>query len=379
MHEWDIAASNPCPFCVHLEACPKVGHPRDDCLEFWPLGRPRHRELTGDDADAKRWRAIALANPEVRKIVDHWGSGRQVSDDQYLHLRSLINSALTDESEHAHWYILLEMLYPRATRYLDDAVHYYRVGEPSKAHLRQVSAALRGGIIIANEYMVRNGTSITVPSHFERIVFDCLKPMIFGLAGMPFLKLPRGKCSFRRAVQDEWRRVLAYGNGFHGFTVHPRVHIQDLVRYQQLGSGDHLVSWSISNWLIWSMTAFPSPVAAVFPEFGDKAFGKRLEQMYEPLVQSYASKLVARAKLTEDGADVPKRSDVVGELRALLSHLIREYDFSYGKPDAMLSSVGAIGPASSPEWRQDLDERFAEFDLPFRARDVVHVGFTRYV
>jgi len=103
-------------------------------------------------------------------------------------------------------------------------------------------------------------------------------------------------------------------------------------------------------------------------------------RMYEPLVQSFARRLVRRAAALEGRRDAPLRDVAAGSLRALLRTAIAEYDFMYGKPrDALLSSVGAIGPESSKRWREDLEHRFAEAGLPFRARDLVHVGFTRYV
>jgi DNA-binding transcriptional MerR regulator len=379
MHEWDIAASNPCPFCFGMELCPMAHNPSDQCLEFWPLGRPQHRALTGGAPDERRWRAMLLSNPGVEQIIEHWLSGAQVSDTQHLHLRSLTYSAPFQDAANAYWYLFTEMLYPKTARYLEHAIGYYGLSEPSPIKLAQVSAALRGGVATANEYMVRNDSSVRVPSHFERIVFEALKTMIFILFGVSFLRLPRATHPFRREVEREWRRVLCYGNGLYGFTVFPRIHMEDLVRYQLLRDKTPLVSWSISNWVIWSMTAFPSPVQIVCPEFGHRAFGVRLRRMYEPLVQSYATKLVTRAERIDGQRDAPKRADVVGELQALLSHLIEEYDFNYGKPDAMLSSVGTIGPESSPRWREDLDQRFGELGLPFRAHDVAHVGFPRYV
>ncbi len=224
-------------------------------------------------------------------------------------------------------------------------------------------------------------TSVPVPSHFERIVFEGFKTFLFALARMPFLKLPRDDDdALKQGVEEEWRRVLRYGNGFHGFTVYPRIRIEDLVRYQQLGGGDDLVSWSISNWVIWSMTAFPHPAQTRAPRFGERVFGDRLVRMYEPLVQSYATKIRRRLRGSEKDQPLPPKREVAIALRALLRKLIDEYDFMHGKPkDAVLSSVGAIGSESSAGWRDELEGRFAEFGLPFRAQDVVHVGFARYV
>ncbi len=381
MHEWDVAASNPCPFCRELEVCPRAQEPSDRCLEFWPLGQPRHRELNDEDRDGQRWKRIALGNGEVRSIVEQWQSGAQVQDDQYLCLRSLINEAPTDDAADGYWYVLLEMLTPKAFRYIEDALQHYGIGEPSDRFLAAASALLRGSVIVARESLVTGDTSVPVPSHFERIVFEGFKTFLFALARMPFLKLPRDDDdALKQGVEEEWRRVLRYGNGFHGFTVYPRIRIEDLVRYQQLGGGDDLVSWSISNWVIWSMTAFPHPAQTRAPRFGERVFGDRLVRMYEPLVQSYATKIRRRLRGSEKDQPLPPKREVAIALRALLRKLIDEYDFMHGKPkDAVLSSVGAIGSESSAGWRDELEGRFAEFGLPFRAQDVVHVGFARYV
>ncbi len=379
MPEWDVAAGNPCPLCACLEECPNVGEPGDACLERWPLGKPQHRSLGNADPRQKSWTTIALQNADVKRIVKRWSDDKQVADEDYLTLRSLINGAATDHAAEAYWHIMGEFLMPKAEQYFLDAVSYYDLNPLDTTVKVAFANALRGGVIVANEFMVEGDTSVPVPSHFERVVFEVVKVALFAVAGMPFLDLPRQRRAFKNAVEEEWRRVLAYGNGYHGFTVHPRVHIEDMVRYQKLDGSDDLVSWSISNWIVWSMTAFPSLVQTVAPDFGEKALGDRLVDMYEPLVQSYAGKLMHRAKVTEGGDAVPRRSDAVGALRALLRDAIDSYDFNYNKPEEMLSSVGIVGPASSPEWREDFDDRFKRLGLPFTARDLVHVGFPRYV
>lgn len=380
MHEWDVAASEPCVFCCYLRQCPRELKVHEACLEFWPLGRPQHRALPDRQPQQRDWNRIAMANAEVRRIVEHWQAGEQVTDQQYLRLRSLISGAATKEAADAYWHVMAALLLPKAGCYALDAAQYYGLKVLDRAVRAAFARLLSGCVIIANEFMVMNDNCVAVPSHFERIVLECLKVFLFGLARCPFRDLPQDDGAFEEAVEEEWRRVLRYGNGFHGFTVHPRIHMDDLVRYQQLGGGDDLVSWSISNWVIWSMTAFPHPLQTVAPRFGEKAFGERLVKMYEPLVQSFAWRLVRRAKAAEGERDAPRRAAAADALRALLKMAIPEYDFMYGKPrGALLASVGAIGPESSPQWREDLDRRFAEAGLPFRARDVVHVGFTRYV
>jgi len=379
VHEWDIAASNPCPFCPKLRDCPHDLKPTTACLELWPLGRPESRSwhiLEERDPDLK----IALANAIVSDIAERWLAGERLTDDDYLSLRGLINEASTDEAASAYLIVTAEFLWARTYQQYCDAVDSYPLDcNRSDEYYVLSGIGVFGGIVCANDYMVRNDSCVQVPSHFERIVLEVHRVFLWAAAGKPSIRLPRNNSDFKLAVERHWLEVLTYGNGYYGFTVLPLIHIDDLVRYQQLGGGDDLVSWSISNWVIWSMTAFPSIVQTLIPDFGERAFGSRLRKMYEPLVQSYATKFVKRAELIDGKADAPKRSDVAGELRALLWHAIKEYDFNYGKPDAMLSSVGAVGPESSPRWREDLDRRFREFDLPFSARDVAHVGFPRYV
>lgn len=379
MHEWDIAASNPCPFCSGLRDCQHDLKPTTRCLDLWPLGRPDSRTWhTLHENDPKL--RIALSSDIVSEMAERWLSGERLNDEDYLSLRGLMNHACTDEAASAYSIIMLEFLWTRTYQQYCDAVDFYPL-DPARSTEYFVLSALGvlGGVVCANDYMVRGDSSVNVPSHFERIVLEVHRVFLSAAAGMHFIKLPRGRSDFKLAVERHWLEVLTYGNGYHGFTVVPRIRIEDLVRYQLLRECDHLVSWSISNWVIWSMTAYPSLVQTLYPNFGEVAFGSRLRKMYEPLVRSYATKFVKRAKLIDGRKDAPKRADVEGELRALLWHAIKEYDFNYGKPDAMLSSIGAIGPESSPRWREDLDQRFREFGLPFSARDVTHVGFPRYV
>ena len=376
--ELDLAAANPCPFCNHMFECPHSMQPRDACLEFWPLSAPEKRALRMEAPWHHDARRVALSRPEVRKVVERWEAGQQVTDDEYLMLREGLNRAAEKEAD-VYWYVLNQLLRPHIKRLLLDAVPYYRTPVNIGWLVPRAFTALRGAIVVANEGMVRGDTSVRVPSHFERIVLECIKYFLFGLTGQHLAELPREEEAFKAAVEREWRAVLRYGNGFYGFTVIPRVGILDMVRYQQLGGGDDLVSWSMGNWVLWTMTAFPVPVQLVVPRFREKALKDRLKAMYEPLVHSFAWRLRKRAKaVLGSWRDVPEHEGLVGELRALLDTLIEKYYFMYGKPDAQLSSVGAIGWASSPELRERLDRQLREAGLPLSSRDVVHVGFARY-
>jgi excisionase family DNA binding protein len=379
VHQLDLAAANPCPFCNHMLNCPRAMKPRDECLEFWPLSAPEKRALRIEAPWHRDARRAALSRREVRDVIERWEAGEQVADDDYLMLREGLNRAAEDQAD-VYWYVLSQLLRPHIKRLLLDAVSYYRTPLSIAYLVPRAFTALKGAIVVASEAMVRGDTSVRVPSHFERIVLECLKYFLFGLTGQQLAKLPRDARHFKSAVEQEWREVLGYGNGFYGFTVIPRVSILDLVRYQQLGGGDDLVSWSIGNWVLWTMTAFPVPVQLVVPGFKDKALKARLKAMYEPLVHSFAWRLRKRAKVVLGSwRDVPGHEDVLGELRALLDSLIDEYDFMYGKPEAQLSSVGAIGWASSPELRERLDRQLKQAGLPISSRDLVHVGFARYV
>lgn len=379
IHEWDVAARNPCPFCSALRNCPYDMTPGNDCLEHWPLSTPPARSFPTLGEDDPHLR-IARANPAVAELIDRWMTGERLTDDDYLHLRELSDQARTDEAEAAYHLVMQDFLWSRTHQQYLDAVDYYGVSDGSADNLFCLnSVGVWGGVVLANEKMVHNDTSVRVPSHFERIVLEVQRHFLWVVAGMPLFDLSRDRTQFRQQVERYWLELLHYGNGFHGFTVIPGIYIDDLVRYQRLKECDSLVSWSISNWVIWSMTAFPNPLQTLAPAFGEKAFGARLVKMYNPLIQSYANRLVRRAEIVDGKRDAPDREDVVGELTALLWHAIKEYKFSYGKPEALLASMGMIGPESSPEWRASLQRRFDEFQLPITVRDSVHVGFTRYV
>lgn len=380
MHEFDVAAGLPCPFCGSLERCPRVGHPDDECLEIWPLSRPASRKLPENDSRQKRCNQVALSNAVIRAIVERWERGAQITDDEYLTLARLITDAEPDEAAEAYTHIMSALLMPKLMRCVLDGAEYYGL-DPQDPDTQAAGAAAcqLACVIFPDETTVHGDISVPVPSHFERVALEAFKAAFWEFTGVGFIALPDEKEAFKTELEREWWKVLRCGNGFHGFTVVPRIRFDDLVRYQQLGGGDDLVSWSISNWLIWCMKAFPPPVQTVVPEFADKAYGDRLMQMYEPLVGRFVGKLLARFRKMGRPEDAPPRSAAADGFRAVLRQAIEDYDFMYRKADAMISSVGAIGAASSPEWRSKLDERFAQFGLPLGTRDVVHVGFTGYV
>ncbi len=329
--------------------------PTDECLELWPLGQPRARALNARDALQAQCAATARSEPDIRRILEDWRAGTQVSDSDYLLLR---DGALTSPlaRRQACEFVLSEFLAPIWERTIQDGLLYYDIDLRNRSRLLQAAFdAIKGAIIIANKFMVQNDTSVRVPSHFERIALESIKYILWRLTGQQLSELPKDDDDkFKAAVEREWREVLRYGNGFYGFTVIPKVSIMDMVRYQQLGGGDDLVSWSISNWVLWTYTAFPVVVEAVVPGFGEKALKARLEAMYEPLVQSHAIEMLRRARATRDQwADVPEKEDVIGELRALLS--------------------------SAVEIRDQLDRQLAKAGAPISSREMAHVGFARYI
>jgi len=358
-------------------------NPTDECLELWPLARPSQRELNANSPAEKESHRIALANSAVADMVGRWRDGQQLSDEDYLTMRGLINDAATDRAAGAYMRVMGVFLGRGIWQHYSDAIAYYGINDPAEQARceRQGGRALFGAIVIANEFMVQNDTSVRVPSHFERIALESIKYILWRLTGQQLLELPKDDdYKFKAAVEREWRKVLRYGNGFYGFTVIPKVSIMDMVRYQQLHGGDDLVSWSISNWVLWTYTAFPVVIEAVAPGFNEKAFKARLEAMYEPLVQACAIEMLRRARATRtQWTDVPAKEDVIGEFRALLSSAVDDYDFTYGKPKAQASTVGAIGLASSPEIRDQLDRQLAKAGAPISSREMAHVGFARYI
>jgi hypothetical protein len=71
--------------------------------------------------------------------------------------------------------------------------------------------------------------------------------------------------------------------------------------------------------------------------------------------------------------------DLVGEFDAVLRKGIDDYDFMYHKPQEVASSVGAVGFASSSDWREILQDRLTQAGLSVDAGNMIHVGFTGYL
>ncbi|NLO04753.1 MAG: tyrosine-type recombinase/integrase [candidate division WS1 bacterium] len=116
---------------------------------------------TLDENDPKL--RIALSSDIVSEMAERWLSGERLSDEDYLSLRGLMNHACTDEAASAYSIIMLEFLWTRTYQQYCDAVDFYPL-DPARSTEYFVLSALGvlGGVVCANDYMVRGDSSVNV-------------------------------------------------------------------------------------------------------------------------------------------------------------------------------------------------------------------------
>ena len=162
-------------------------------------------------------------------------------------------------------------------RHEGDAVAYYHApGLTLRTLMAAAPLAFRGALVVCRDDIVAADIASPVRSSFERLFGDAFKYILWGLLGGPMGQMPADDGAFQDAVEVEWRKVLQYGNGLYGLSVIPMVPTLDLVRYQELGGRDKVVSRGIAEYFMLLLGAFPPLVAHVLPQLGEAAFRRRL-------------------------------------------------------------------------------------------------------
>ena len=234
-------------------------------------------------------------------------------------------------------------------------------------------------LVVPRQDVVALDADSCVRSHFERLFFDTYSLILSQFLHPGHLALPEEPEAFRTQFEQQWRRVLRYGNGNFGLTVQPLVSILDMVRYQQLKGGDDLVSWSVANWVRWKMDVFPLTVQRVVPDFREVALKRRLVAMFEPLVGYCALLAARRLRLADETEGQSDYSRLQEEFRAVLSAAIEKYDFMYGKDGTPEQAVGALGLSESPKRRARADAALQALDIPLGSKDLAHVGIAAFL
>lgn len=190
--------------------------------------------------------------------------------------------------------------------------------------------------------------------------------------------MPAEDDAFREAVEAGWAEVLGYGNGLYGLSVIPMIPTLDLVRYQELGGRNRVVSRGIAEHFMLLLGAFPPLVAHVVPQLGEVAFRRRLGTMFEPMVKRYAWSALRREEMLGDGADA-RRDALRDEFRTVLTDAIESYDFTFGKGVGPEGVAGMLGMSADPELRERAGAAMQHIELPQTPRDITPVGITHHI
>lgn len=371
--------TSPCPLCRYVFNCPFDEHYRQECIDFWPLSRAKHRVLEANDPVSERLRERALAIAWVADIIDVWLGGGQVTDAQYLRLRREASREDSDDVA-VHTYVLSQFLGAGVRRHTLDAASYYRLGPDFRSGFRSVFLkAMEGALTVVRDDMVEKDAGVPVVSHFERLFYDCYRFIFHAFSGAKELVLPHADNDFMNAIEDEWARALSFGNGYFGLTVVPLVSILDMVRYQQLGGRNRVISRSMVEQVILLMDTFPLPVQHVLPKFRDVALKERLLAMFHPLLGACATKAGRRLEYAGEELARVAYPRLFEEFRAVLAAAADRYSFMHGKAGTPEDAVGMLGFSASPQLRQDVAEICAEWGLDVDIAGLTHVNASYYL
>ena len=373
--------TTPCPLCRHVHDCPFSQQPRDECLDMWPLGQPSKRTIQGLDMPAAdEMLGLVSANDELTDLLCAWERGDLLSDEQYLRLRDIAITRYQDRRhEVAAFWVAMQLLAHVWGQCRRDAAKYYPIDAfPRKAINAASRQAIRGALVVCRDDIVAADEASPVRSKFERLFGDAFKCILWGLLGGPRMQMPAEDDAFREAVEVGWAEVLGYGNGLYGLSVIPMIPTLDLVRYQELGGRNRVVSRGIAEYFMLLLGAFPPLVAHVVPQLGEVAFRRRLGIMFEPMVKRYAWEALQREQALGDGSDT-RRVGLEEAFREVLAHALDSYDFTFGKEVGPEGVAGMLGMSADPELREQVAAAMAHLQQPQTPRDITPVGITHYV
>lgn len=371
----------PCPLCRHVFECPFAQQPRDECLDLWPLGRPSRRELPNRDTPEVREKLRLVAgHPELQALLRAWEEGQMLSDEQYLRLQDIATTQYRDprEDRAALWVAMLLLKHVWSVHVQAAHDYYPAQGAPGAEWQDLVLQAIRGALVVTTEEVTASDSAAPVGSHFERLFGDALKYILWGLWRAPTVKLPLQDAAFQTDLEFEWKGALCFGNGLYGLSVIPCISVTDLLRYQELGGRDPVVSRGIAEHFMLMLGTFPPLVQLLFPRFGELAFERRLLIMFEPMVKRYAGRAFRRAAMAGDAADID-RERLRGEFMSALESALDTYEFSYGKATGPEGVAGMLGLSADPEPRRRVGEALEHLQLAQTVRDITPVGIAHYV
>jgi hypothetical protein len=199
---------------------------------------------------------------------------------------------------------------------------------------------------------------------------------------------------FRTAFEAERQRLLPFrGFGFD-FRVVPLLSPHALVRYQRLPRGDGVIRNMISSYIAHQATAYPHLRNFIWPDINQTLYKRRLREMFTPLVQATARKILDDMEGTR--ADKKRlKADVTRHVWSAYEAAVARFRFHYpysGAAQTPWGTAGFLGLAESEDERRRFDVFLREEggaekmgpllgqeDQDLESTDFTHVLFTRYL
>jgi hypothetical protein len=371
---WDA-----CARCAFLHNCSDPFPPSGACPHPEQRIAGVLHPLVAEPLQADVYRDLLRQDLRLGSIFHRWRRGLPVSPGDFLAIRERAIQAPEGMVVPRPVVLVLDILYPQMERLCLDFVSYY--GVPTK----QFTPALHRGIILAvataNPYVLEGTLSQGYGADWIRHVVDVVRGWIWWDLKLGFLDTGAlTDQQFREVFEREWEALQPYRGTLYDFRVIPKLAITDFVRYSELPRGKRIIRRSISTWMTHQERAYPHFSRPWVANFADLAFGRRIRQMYTPLVEMIADRVLENEGVR--GARRPQmRSDVVRHVWEVYEFAWKRFQFYWNYPGRRrpFGFQGLVGFAESPEAQRLFNALVEDLGLDYRSTDLVEVGFALYI
>jgi hypothetical protein len=313
----------------------------------------------------------------LASLFQRWRRGLPLSPRDFLYLREQARQARPGYLAPQPMLLLADLLGPHLVPLGTDFLRYYQLAPP------RVTAAFQAGLAFA--VSMASPEVLAATNHLDSPWTEHLVAVVRGWA---WLYLQIGYLdtqalddeAFRVLFEREWGRLQPFRGSCYDFRVIPRLSHDDFVRYQQLPRGNREIRRALSTYLAHQAKESPHLFKPWFPLAVDLAFGRRLRQMYAPLVEA-----VTREALQNLGATGTDRARLQTDLRAELWQVYDrswtgfQFYWNYPSKERPFGDRGFVGFAESPRARELFDQLMAALGRPERSRDLSEIAFAHYI
>ncbi len=386
----DLVLWETCRVCTHFGLCREPFAASGICPHATQARRSVSVPLIYQPIDSGRYASLLQENVRVASLFHCWRRGKPPTNDNYLYLRSLVWEQQPQDERAYHF---LADILNEVCAHWSGAVLTYYFGIPDTSpefftrstHVTEiVASSVSMAIMASGGEMVDQYALLKPGADWTRLLMDQVRLATrdaLGLKNLDFSHL--NDEDFRLRFEAEWVFLLQFQDLFYGFRVIPRMGLDDFVRYSLLPHADRNIRGQISDYFVHQSSEYPQLGQLFGPNFVAAAFGKRLKQIYRPLIEK-AARLVSKNSQIP-ASDVRARADIETQIWQVFEGATQKFRFYVPRKKARLcGKIGLLGLPQTPEQRSYFERRAKERGLfhnfePLTLSDLTEVGFAHYI